>query len=480
MPIFKVIFTRFLALIAVLVLAGCAGMSGTGSRDGAQDTSLTIDLTVPAPDAWERIRRGYAIPNLNTPLVDKWTAYYAAHPESMNRMANRAGKYLYYIVEEINRRGLPTELALLPFVESAYNPIAYSHANASGLWQFIPSTGTQFKLKQDWWHDQRRDPIASTNAALDYLEYLFEFQGDWYLALASYNWGEGAVQRAVKQNAAAGKPTDYLSLNMPAETRNYLPKLQAIKNIVADPKKYSVVLPDVDNSPYFVAIRKTVNIDYELAAKFAEMPIEDFQALNPSFNQPVISVKENHSIILPRDRVAIYNKNLAQYRGDLTSWRTYEAKDGESFAAIASKFGVPESRLRQANRIPNNVRLASAQTLLIPGPSGEGIRLNPADKTSLAMAGRGAPPRAATPPAAARATTVRTAATNATPQNNPTTSPASGGAVRTHTVRSGETLSSIASQYGTTVASIRALNNLKSDKLRAGVTLRVPGTNNRS
>jgi len=235
---------------------------------------------------------------------------------------------------------------LLPFVESAYNPIAYSHANASGLWQFIPSTGTQFKLKQDWWHDQRRDPIASTNAALDYLEYLFEFQGDWYLALASYNWGEGAVQRAVKQNAAAGKPTDYLSLNMPAETRNYLPKLQAIKNIVADPKKYSVVLPDVDNSPYFVAIKKTVNIDYTLAAKFAEMPLEDFQALNPSFNQPVISVKENHSIILPRDRVAIYNKNLAQYRGDLTSWQTYEAKEGESISAIASKFGVPESRLR--------------------------------------------------------------------------------------------------------------------------------------
>lgn len=452
----RFLFTRFLSLIALLVLAGCAGMSGTSSRDGAQDTSLTIDLTVPAPDAWERIRRGYAIPNLNTPLVDKWTAYYAAHPESMNRMANRAGKYLYYIVEEINRRGLPTELALLPFVESAYNPIAYSHANASGLWQFIPSTGTQFKLKQDWWHDQRRDPIASTNAALDYLEYLFEFQGDWYLALASYNWGEGAVQRAVKQNAAAGKPTDYLSLNMPAETRNYLPKLQAIKNIVADPKKYSVVLPDVDNSPYFVAIKKTVNIDYTLAAKFAEMPLEDFQALNPSFNQPVISVKENHSIILPRDRVAIYNKNLAQYRGDLTSWKTYTAEEGESIAAIASKFGVPESRLRQANRIPNNVRVASAETLIIPGPSGEGIRLNPADKTSLAQAGRGAPPSA-----------------NRTTQSNRAT-------VRTHTVRSGETLSSIAQQYGTTAASLRALNNLKSDTLRAGAKLRVPGTSNRS
>jgi len=459
MPNIQVFFTRSLALLAVLFMAGCAGLSGTGSRDGAQDTSLTIDLTVPAPDAWERIRRGFAIPNLNTPLVDKWTAYYARNPEAMNRMANRAGKYLYYIVEEINRRGLPTELALLPFVESAYNPIAYSHANASGLWQFIPSTGTQFKLKQDWWHDQRRDPIASTNAALDYLEYLFEFQGDWYLALASYNWGEGAVQRAVKRNAAVGKPTDYLSLNMPAETRNYLPKLQAIKNIVADPKKYAVVLPDVDNSPYFVAIKKTVNIDYVLAAQFAELPLEDFQALNPSFNQSVISVKENHAIILPRDRVAIYNKNLAQYRGDLTSWRTYEAQEGENLATIASKFGVPEGRLRQANRIPGNVRLLSAQTLIIPGPSGEGIRLNPADKTSLAQAGRGSTARTSTTAAPAQSTT------NAS--------------VRTHTVRAGDTLGSIAKQYGTTVAAIRTLNNLKSDTLRAGTRLRMPSAANR-
>ncbi len=459
MPNIQVFFTRFFLLVTVLVLAGCAGLSGTGSREGAQDTSMTIDLTVPAPDAWERIRRGYAIPNLNTPLVDKWTAYYARYPEAMSRMANRAGKYLYYIVEEINRRGLPTELALLPFVESAYNPIAYSHAKASGLWQFIPSTGTQFKLKQDWWHDQRRDPIASTNAALDYLEYLFEFQGDWYLALASYNWGEGAVQRAVKRNAAAGKPTDYLSLNMPAETRNYLPKLQAIKNIVADPIKYAVVLPDVDNSPYFVAIKQTVNIDYALAAQFAELPLEDFQALNPSFNQSVISVKENHSIILPRDRIAIYNKNLAQYRGDLTSWRTYEAQEGENLAAIANKFGVPEGRLRQANRISGNVRLLSAQTLLIPGPSGEGIRLSPADKTSLAQAGQSNTARAKI-----TSTPSRTA-TNAS--------------TLTHTVRSGDTLGSIAQRYSTTVAAIRALNNLKSNNLRVGARLRIPNSTNR-
>lgn len=456
MPIFQTPLLRVLSLCAVLVLAGCAGLSEQSSRDGALDTSRTIDLTVPAPDAWERIRLGYAVPNLNTPLVDKWTAYYAAHPEAMNRMAARAGKYLYYIIEEINRRGLPTELALLPFVESAYNPIAYSHAKASGLWQFIPSTGTQFKLKQDWWHDQRRDPIASTNAALDYLDYLFEFQGDWYLALASYNWGEGSVKRAVNSNTAQGKPTDYLSLNMPAETRNYLPKLQAIKNIVGDPKKYGVVLPDVDNSPYFVAVKKTVDIDYVIAAELAEMSLVDFQALNPSFNQPLISAKEDHAVILPRDRVAIYNKNLAQHKGDLSSWKTYTSQENESISAIASKFGVSESRLRQANRIPNNIRTVSEYALVIPAPSTEGIKLNPADKTSLAQ--NGSTTTAQTTIASAPAPTSRARQ------------------VRTHTVRSGDTLTSIAQRYGTTPVAVRSLNNLKSDTLRAGLSLRLPET----
>lgn len=234
------------------VLAGCAGTKAPDSKNLttnsqgryiARDTSRTVDLTNPPSDAWDRIRRGFAIPNLNTDLSQQWTDYYASHPEAVQRMAERAGKYLYFIVDEINRRGLPTELALLPFVESAYNPTALSRAQASGLWQFVPATGTHFNLKQDWWRDERRDPIASTNAALDYLEKLFEMQGDWYLALASYNWGEGSVQRAMAKNEAAGLNTDYLSLNMPDETRNYVPKLQAIKNIIADPQRYAVALP---------------------------------------------------------------------------------------------------------------------------------------------------------------------------------------------------------------------------------------------
>jgi len=441
---------RLLCILGLVALVGCSGFDQKG-RYVAEDTSRTIDLTIPPLDVWERIRRGFAIPNLNTPLSAKWTAYYASHPEAMQRMAERAGKYLYYIVDEINRRGLPTELALLPFVESAYNPSAYSSARASGLWQFIPSTGTQFKLKQDWWHDQRRDPIASTNAALDYLEYLFEFQGDWYLALASYNWGEGSVKQAVTRNMARGQSTDYLSLNMPNETLNYVPKLQAIKNIVADPERYAVVLPQVDNSPYFVTVQKKVNIDFTVAAQLAEMPIDDFRALNPSFNQSVISAQEEDVVILPRNKVDIFNANLLQYQGELSSWKTYEAKQGETFSSIAAKFGVSEARLRQANRIEPNARVTAEQIIVIPGPAGQGIQLAPATAN------------APVPQVAGR-------------QVNQATSQQ----VRDHVVRKGDSLDSIARQYNTTVVALRALNNLKTDALKVGAKLRIPGTGNRS
>ena len=209
--------TLLIAIVMLAALVGCAPLAPE-EEPGAEMTTRTIDLTRPPLDVWERIRRGYAIPNLNTELTQQWTDYYAKHPQSIQRMADRAGPYLYYIVDEINRRGLPTELALLPFVESAYNPNAYSRAHASGLWQFIPSTGTAFELEQTWWRDQRRDPIASTNAALDYLEYLYEYQGDWYLAFASYNWGEGSVRRALARNEQAGLPLDYRYLRMPRET----------------------------------------------------------------------------------------------------------------------------------------------------------------------------------------------------------------------------------------------------------------------
>jgi len=398
---------------------------------GAETNTRTIDLTVPPLDVWERIRRGYAVPNLNSPLVDKWTAYYAAHPQSLQRMADRSGKYLYYIVDEINRRGLPTELALLPFVESAYNPNAYSRARASGLWQFIPSTGTAFNLEQNYWRDQRRDPIASTNAALDYLEYLFEYQGDWFLAFASYNWGEGSVKRAISKNVATGKPADYRYLKMPDETANYVPKLQAIKNIIANPAKYAVILPMVSNDPYFVTIIKDRDIDLAVAAKLAEMSIEEFSELNPSFNQGVIMADLKPEIILPLDKAPLYLANLAAYEGDLTSWKKYPARQGESLNEIAKKFNVSAPAIRRANNMNRGLTsMPSAQIVIIPGPTAN-VNLATAEVTRRS-------------------------------------------GTQNYRVRRGDTLSGIANRYKTSVRDLRQLNNIKGSTLKVGQRLKVP------
>uniref|UniRef100_UPI004047B2B9 transglycosylase SLT domain-containing protein n=1 Tax=Orrella sp. TaxID=1921583 RepID=UPI004047B2B9 len=423
-------FYRYLPCLFLGVLAGCTALEQSDST-GAEINTRTVDLTVPPLDVWERIRRGYAVPNLNSPLVDKWTAYYAAHPQSLQRMADRSGKYLYYIVDEINRRGLPTELALLPFVESAYNPNAYSRARASGLWQFIPSTGTAFNLEQNYWRDQRRDPIASTNAALDYLEYLFEYQGDWFLAFASYNWGEGSVKRAISKNVAAGKPADYRYLKMPTETANYVPKLQAIKNIIANPAKYAVVLPIVNNDPYFVTISKDRDIDLAVAAKLAEMSIEDFSELNPSFNQGVIMAELKPEIILPLDKAPLYLANLAAYEGDLTSWKKYPARQGESLSEIAKKFNVSAPAIRRANNMSRGlVSVPSAQMVIIPGPTAN-VNLATAEVSRRS-------------------------------------------GTQTYRVRKGDTLSGIARRYKTSVRDLRQLNNMKGSTLRVGQRLKVP------
>jgi membrane-bound lytic murein transglycosylase D len=251
-------------------------------RLGELPLNPVLDLTVPATDLWARIRNGFALPNMDSALVREQENFYSARPEYMKRMAQRSQRYLYYVVEEIEKRGMPSEIALLPMIESAYNPTAYSRSHASGIWQFIPSTGRLYGLQQNFWSDERRDVAAATHAALDYLEKLYDQFGSWDLALASYNWGEGAVARAIAKNEAKGLPTDYRSLTMPRETRYYVPKLQAVKNIIADPAKYGVELSQIRNEPYFTSVPVPQNIDVKLAARFAEMPLEDFLSLNPA------------------------------------------------------------------------------------------------------------------------------------------------------------------------------------------------------
>ena len=323
-------------------------------------------------DVWGRIRTGYAIPDIDNALVAKHVTWYSTRPDHIARTSARASRYMFHIVQELEKRGMPTELALLPIIESAFNPQAYSSANAAGMWQFVPGTGKDFNLKQNMFKDERRGVLASTEAALSYLQRLYGMFGDWPLALAAYNWGEGNVQRAIAKNQALGKPTDYESLAdlMPAETRNYVPKLQAVKNIIANPASYNVALPVIDNQPYFTAVDKTSDIDLTIAAQLAELSVEEFKALNPQFNRPVITGGEQTKILLPQENAEKFHLNLAQWGRALSTWTTHKITGAkESIASLASRFGTTPEVIRQANNIPAQTRLKAGSTILVPKTS---------------------------------------------------------------------------------------------------------------
>lgn len=326
----------------------------------------TIDLTSKSTDLWERIRLGFGMQDLDNSNVERHLAAFQAHPQTVYNTLERGRKYLYHIVTELEKRGMPTELALLPLVESSFNPMAFSSAKAAGLWQFIPSTGRDFSLQQDWWVDERRDILASTDAALTYLQAVYELQGDWHLALASYNWGENSVLRAVNSNRSAGRPTDFNSLRMPAETSQYVPKLQAIKMIVANPGKYGVKLPYIPNEPYFVTVERSQGIDLELAAKLAEMPLPDFIALNPAYNRPVIPGSHDADLILPVKNANRFRENLAAHGGPLVSWKTYSLPRTERVEQVAQRLRLSAETLRKTNGLPPRARLAAGYTLLVP------------------------------------------------------------------------------------------------------------------
>lgn len=333
---------------------------------GPNDLTLN-DLNYEDADLWDRIRKGFGIPNLDNPLVASQTAWYSARPDYLNRSTMRASRYLYHVVEELEKRNMPTELALLPFIESAFDPQAYSSAKAAGMWQFIPSTGLNFNLKQNMFKDDRRDVLASTDAALAYLQKLYGMFGDWQLALAAYNWGEGSVQRAINKNRAAGLPTDFnsLSAHMPLETRNYVPKLQAVKNIIANPAQYGITLPQIDNQPYFVSVEKTRVMDVKIAAQLAELPMEEFRALNPQFNRPVIT--SDVPILLPESNADKFKENLANWGRALSSWTSHTITTArEKIETIASRFGTTADIIREVNHIPPRTHLTVGSTILVP------------------------------------------------------------------------------------------------------------------
>jgi membrane-bound lytic murein transglycosylase D len=327
---------------------------------------VDLDARGARTDLWERVRNGFAMPDLDGDLVRDRERWYASRPDYVQRMTDRGSRYLFYIVEEVDRRGLPMELALLPFIESAFNPQALSHAKASGMWQFMPATGRHFELQQNMFRDDRRDVLASTRAALDYLTRLFNMFGDWHLALAAYNWGEGNVQRAIRRNKAAGKPTDYQSLRMPAETRQYVPKLQAVKNIVATPDAFGLALPVIENHPYFLVVPIERDIDVELVTQLAGMSAEHFAQLNPQLNKPVILAAGTPQVLLPYDNANAFVRNLQAHDGRLASWTAWTAPRQMAPAEAAKLVGMSEAQLREVNRIPPRMLVKAGSTLLVP------------------------------------------------------------------------------------------------------------------
>ncbi len=401
-------------------------------------------------DLLDRIRAGYVLTDVQHAAVDREIELYRSQPDFLDRTFRRGARYLHYIVTEIEKRGMPMELALLPVVESAFNPLAYSRSRASGLWQFIPATGRHFGLDQTWWLDERRDVIESTQAALGYLQYLHDyFNGDWFLAIAAYNGGEGTVSRAIQANSRAGRATDFFDLALRAETRQYVPKLLAIRRIVADPRAYGLQFAPIPNRPYFDVVEPGRQVHIGNAAEVAGVSQDDMFALNPAYNRQTTPPQGPHRLLLPVERAEVLRQAMLVPDNGTRLWsasvpepqgRHFVAR-GETLSSIARHYGVSVADLMAANDMRGSTIIAG-QRLVIPGRADQG----------------------AFRPAAAV-----TAAGSATPTAEAVATPA------VHTVRSGDTLWGIARQYGVTVPELAASNGIDTQtRLALGTRLTVP------
>jgi len=376
---------RNIALVLPLValLAACTSQPSVNSDTPPVPSQNAVNTSGDAPDPqvadkpvdpesyknlWQRIRAGLRIPAPDTSLVEQHERWFAENPEYINRMVERARLYLYYIVDEVDKRHMPMEIALLPAIESSYKPHAYSHARAAGLWQFIPSTGRHYGLENDWWYDGRRDIVSATNAALDYLQTLHDdFDGDWQLALASYNAGERRIRRAQEYNQRHGIPDDYVHLRtLKRETRNYVPKLIAFANIVANPEKFGLNLEPIPNKPYFAEIDTGSQIDLGVAAKLADIPLGDLYDINPGHKRWATSPDGPHRLLVPADKEEELREALAKLPDDQRMrWARHRIRQGEALSTIAHRYGVSISAIKRANRLHGN-RIRAGQSLLIP------------------------------------------------------------------------------------------------------------------
>ncbi len=395
--------------------------------------------TSTAGDLFQRMRAGFVLDDVEHAAVEREVRWFASHPTYLDRTFKRGERYLYHIVNEIEARKMPLELALLPVVESAFNPVAYSRARASGLWQFIPGTGRRYDLKQNWYYDGRRDVVAATSAALDYLEFLAEeFDGDWLLAVAAYNCGEANIARAVKKNRAAGKPTDFFSLKLPRETRAYVPKLLAMRRIVHDPAAHGLEFAPIADQPYFAQIDVAGQIDLHVAAELAELAPEELLALNPAFNHWVTDPDGPHTLLVPVDRQTRFAEAVAALPPEKRVRVVYHhVRKGDTLGGIADKYGVSIAAIKTANKIRGTLIRPGQDLLITAAPTGMSAQ------ASVASIERRAP----------RNTSDK------------------------HIVRRGDTLWSIARSHGVTMESIVSSNGLSTgDTLAVGQVLSIPGT----
>jgi membrane-bound lytic murein transglycosylase D len=392
-------------------------------------------------DLFDRMRAGFLLEEVERLAVDVQTSWYANHPDYLERAFGRAELYMYHIVTEIEARGMPLELALLPVVESAFEPFAYSRARAAGLWQFIPGTGTRFDLKQNWWYDGRRDVVESTRAALDYLQFLHdEFNGDWLLAVAAYNCGENAVKRAIRKNAALGKPTDFWSLKLPKETRGYVPRLLAMKRLVADPEGHGLGFSRIPNQPYFARVETNGQIDLKVAADIAGITHEQLSELNPAFHRWATDPSGPHYLLMPGDVADVFKQNIEQLTPEQRlSFTIHTVKAGDTVSSVARKFSTSVEVIRELNQMPS-------------GPLTVGTELR------VPSAAAALPPKVVL--AAARVDGKR----------------GTGGRPHVHVVRRGDTLWAVARRSGMDVNTLAMMNGMQpSDTLRAGQKLKLTG-----
>lgn len=332
----------------------------TAAEHAATEPMALVDL-------WERIRLGYKLPQQDNRRIEQQLSWYARHPAYMKRVSARAERYMYHIVEELERRKMPLEIALLPIVESAFDPFAYSHGRASGMWQIVPGTGRMLGLKQNWWYDGRRDVVASTNAALNYLERLHKrFNGDWLLALAAYNSGGGNVSKAIRKNKKRGKPTDFWHLDLPKETKAYVPRLIALSRLIAEPSKHNVVLTPIFNRPHFASVKVGSQIDLAQAAELADIDMDVLYHLNPAFNRWATDPKGPHELLIPIEKSLAFAEKVATIpQSERVTWDRYTIKSGDSLSTIAQKYKVSVASLRSINQLRSN-SIRAGKTLMVP------------------------------------------------------------------------------------------------------------------